>query len=81
MEIETDKKSKKIDPYCWAVKAPADTPPRLKTVGHVPRKISRHIFFFLKEDNGRVDGFVYSTQYQPSLIPAEELEIPTKTNI
>ena len=35
-------------------------------------------FFFLKEENGKVDGFLYSTQYQPSPIPAGGLEIPLK---
>ena len=64
MEIKTDKESKKIDPYCCAVKGMVDILPQLKTVGHVPREISRHIFFFLKEGNGKADGFVYSTQYQ-----------------
>ena len=78
VEIKTDKESKKIGPYCCAIKAMADIPPRLKAVGLVPRKISRYIFFFLKEENGKVDGFVYSTQHQPSLIPAGGLEIPLK---
>ena len=64
--------------FCCAIKAMVDKPPRLKTVGHVPREISRHIFLFLKEENGKVDGFVYSTQYQPSPIPAGGLEIPLK---
>ena len=58
-----------------------DIPPRLKTVGHVPREISRHIFFFLKEENGKVGGFVYSTQYLPSSIPAGGLEIPLKLTL
>ena len=78
MEIETDKESKKIDPQCCAVKAMVDIPPRLKPVGNVPRKISGHIFFFLKEENRKVDGFVYPTQYQPSPIPARGLEILCK---
>ena len=78
VEIETDRKSKKIDPYCCAIKPMADIPPRLKTAGHVPREISRYIFFFLREENGKVDGFVYSTQYQPSSVPAGGLEIPLK---
>ena len=39
VEIETDKEWKNIDPYCCAVKAMVDIPPRLKTVGHVPREI------------------------------------------
>ena len=55
-----------------------DIPPRLKPVGHVPRKISGHIFFFLKEENGKVDGFVCPTQYQPFPIPARGLEILSK---
>ena len=76
VEIETDKESKKIDPYCCAIKAMVDIPPRLKTVGHAPREISRHMFFFLKEENGKVNGFVYSSQYQPSPVPAGGLEIP-----
>ena len=44
----------------------------------MPREISKHIFFFLKEENGKVDGFVCSLQYQPSRIPAGGLEIPLK---
>ena len=61
LEIEADKKLKKIDPYCCAIKTMVDISPRLKTVGHMPREISRHIFFFLKKENGKVDGFVYLT--------------------
>ena len=45
--------------------------PQLKTVEHVPREISTHALFFLKEENGKLDGFVYSTQYQPSPILQE----------
>ena len=77
-EIETAKESKKIYPYCCAIKTMVDIPPRLKIVGHVPREISRHIFFILKEENGKVDGFVYFTQYQRSPIPAGGLEMPLK---
>ena len=61
------------------IKATVDIPPQLKTVGHVPREISRHIFFFLKEENAKVEYFVYSTQYEPSPIPAGGLEIPLKS--
>ena len=53
VEIETDKEPKKIDPYCCAIMV--DILPRLKKIGHVSREISRHIFF-LKEENGKVDG-------------------------
>ena len=34
-----NKESKKTDPYCCAIKALVDIPPRPKTVEHVPRKI------------------------------------------
>ena len=39
VEIETDKESKEIDPYCCAIKAMVDLPPLLKTVGDVPKEI------------------------------------------
>ena len=38
VRIET-KSRKKTDPYCCAIKALVDIPPRPKTVEHVPRKI------------------------------------------
>ena len=50
VEIETDKESEKIDPYCCANKAMVVIPPRLKTVGQVPREISRHIFLFKRRE-------------------------------
>lgn len=49
------------------------SPDMLKTVGHIPREISRHTYFFLKEEGGTIDGIV---QYRPSPIPAGGLEIP-----
>ena len=58
-----------------------DIPPRLKIVGHVPRKISGYLFFFLKEENEKVYGFLFSTQYQPSPILAGGLEIPLKLTL
>ena len=63
--------------FC-AIKTVVDIPPRLKTVGHVPRETSRNIFFFLKEENEKFESFVHTIQYQPSPILAGELEIPLK---
>lgn len=74
VEIENDKESKNIDPYCCAIKASVDK--QVRTVGHIPREISRHVYFFLKEENGSIDGSVKSIQYKPSPIPAGGLEIP-----
>ena len=76
VEIETNEESKKVDPYSCAIKALVGQPPQLKTVGHLPREISRHVFFFLKEENGRIEGTVHSKKYRPSPIPAGGLEIP-----
>ena len=76
VEIETNEESKKVDPYRCVIKALVGQPPQLKTVGHIPREISRHVFFFLKEENGRIEGTVHSTKYRPSPIPAGGLEIP-----
>ena len=80
VEIETNEESKKVDPYSCAIKAMVGQPPQLKTVGHIPREISRHVFFFLKEENGRIEGSVHSTKYRPSPIPAGGLEIPLMLN-
>jgi len=80
VEIEANRDSLKIDPYACAVKAMVGNPEKLETVGHVPREISRHVYFFLKEEGGKVDGYVLSTQYRPSPIPAGGLEIPLLLN-
>ena len=46
VEIETNEESKKADPYSCAIKALVGQPPLLKTIGHIPREISGHVFFF-----------------------------------
>ena len=33
-----------------------------KTVGHIPREISRHVCYFIKTEGGSVDGSVLSTK-------------------
>ena len=48
IEIETNKKYIKIDPNCCAVKAMVGNPPKLATVCHIPREISKHVYFSLK---------------------------------
>ena len=72
IDIEKKKKSKEIDPYCCAIKTVGD----FKTVGHTPQEVSRHFYFYLREEGGRVDGSVLSTAYRPSPIPNGGLEIP-----
>ena len=74
VEIKSDKKSKEIDPYCCSIRTSVNQ--QVKTVEHIPREISRHIYFFLGDENGHIDGTVKSIDYRPSPIPAGGLEIP-----
>ena len=36
---------------------------QLQTVGHIPPKMSRHVYFFPKEENGQTDGTVQLMVY------------------
>ena len=75
--IEENKSSKVIiDIYCCAFKIKNSYFNILQTVVHRPRKISRHVYFFLLTEGGNVFGKVVSTRYKPSPIPAGVLEIP-----
>ena len=78
VEIESDKKSKEIDLYCCSIRTSVSQ--QIKTVGHIPREISRHVYFFLKDENGHIDGTVKSIDYRPSPIPAGGLEVPLTLN-
>ena len=76
VQIEDDPNSKLADPYACAVKSRHPFFNMLVTVGHIPREISRHVYYFIKEEGGHVDGTVLSLQYRPSPIPTGGLEIP-----
>ena len=49
---------------------------KLETGGNIPREVSRHTYFYIKEEGGRIDGSVLSTRDRPSRIPSVGLEIP-----
>ena len=49
-------------------------------MGHIPREISRHVCFFLKEESGEIEGSVNSTKYRPSAITVGGLEITLLLN-
>ena len=72
LQLETNEDSKKIDPYCWAIKNMVSG--KLDPVGHIPREVSRHTYFYIK--GGRIDGSVLSTGYCTSPISSGGLEIP-----
>ena len=74
VQLESNEDSKKIDPYCCAIKTMASG--KLETVGHIPREVSRHTYFYIKEEGGRIDGSVLPTRYRPSPIPSRGPEIP-----
>ena len=75
VEIETNKSSKSIDPYACAIKIKHKFFDTWLTVGHIPREISRHCYFFLKE-GGNITGHLICTNYKVSPIPAGGLEVP-----
>ena len=59
VQPETNEDSKKIDPYCCAIKTMVSG--KLGTVGHIPREVSRHTYFYIKEEGGRTDGCFVNT--------------------
>ena len=77
VEIETNAESKMVDPYCCAVKIKNNLQ-IWTTVGHIPREISRFVFYFIQDEGGNVEGTLLSTVYPPSPIPAGGLEVPVK---
>ena len=74
VQLETNENCKKIDPYCCAIKIMVSG--KLETVGHKPREVSRHTYFYIKDKGGRIDASVLSTRYRASTIPSGRLEIP-----
>ena len=46
VELETDAKSLSTDPYACAIKARHSYFVGWKTAGHIPREISRYVYFF-----------------------------------
>ena len=65
VEIESNNKSKEIDPYCYSIRTLVNQ--QIKTVGHIPSEISRNVYFFLKDEHGHIDGTVKSIDYRSSL--------------
>ena len=70
VDIETNQDSTGKDPCGCPIKI------NELVVGHIPREISRHVYFFIRSENGVVKGHALSTTYRPSTIPPGGLEIP-----
>ena len=75
VQVETNKSSKESDPYACAIKVKNNFFDNWMTVGHIPREISRHCFYFIQE-GGSISGQLLSTNYKVSPIPAGGLEVP-----
>ena len=64
-----------IDPYCCRITIKRVDRIGLVTVVHVPRELSRFIFYFIQE-GGSVSGRVASTTPRLSPIPEGRLDVP-----
>lgn len=72
---ETNELSKEIDPYCCKITITRIDRIVAVTVGHIPRELSRFVFYFIHE-GGSVSGTVASLTPNLSPIPEGGLEIP-----
>ena len=75
VQVETNKFSKESDPYACAIKVKNNFFDNWMTVGHIPREISHHCFYFIQE-GGSISGQLLSTNYKVSRITAGGLEVP-----
>ena len=48
---------------------------KVEAVVHIPREVSRHTNFYIKEEGGRIDSSVLSTRYRLSPLPSGGLKI------
>ena len=80
IELETTASSLAIDPYACVIRIKNKCIFNLITVWHILREISRHVHFFIKRKDEKVNGYVKSLTYRPSPIPSGGLEIPLQLN-
>ena len=76
VELETDAKSLSTDPYACVIKAKHSYFIGWKIVEHIPREISRYIYFFIKEGNGKVFGALKSLRYKCHEFLLDDWEVP-----
>ena len=65
VDIETNKESIKLDPYAFAIRVKKRLFGAMETVGHIPREISRHVYFFIKIEGGSVNEKLYLRSIDP----------------
>ena len=64
-EVESNLTSIAHDPYSCAIKAKHEHFTGWKTVGYFPREISLNVYFFIKQEGGRVYGKLKSLNTNP----------------
>ena len=76
VDLENNKLSKNVDPYACGICAKNQFHNSWKTVEHIPRESSRHVYYFIKTEGGFVNGSVISTKHRPSPLPSDGMKIP-----
>ena len=72
VQLETNEDSKKIDPYCCAIKTMVSR--KLEAVSHIPSEVSKHTYFYIKKEGGCIDGSVC----QHAIVPHPSLAVDLK---
>ena len=75
IEVESNRKSIAHGPLSCRIKGKHNYFTGWKVVGHIPREIWRYVYFFIRQEGGRVYGKLKSLKYKPSLIPSGGLEV------
>ena len=81
VEIEINPKSIASEPYSCAIKTKHDYFVGWKTVGHIPREISRYVYFFIKQEGGKFYGKLNSLKIQSLSNPFRWAGGPTLTQV
>ena len=76
VEIGTNKDSIIVDPYACAIRVKGKNVDFRKTIWHIPRETSQHVYFLIKREEGWITGKVLSIKHRPSPVPLRGLEIP-----
>ena len=66
LSLKRIKVSKKVDSYACVIRVKEEYFKRWKTVGHTPREMSRHVYYFTKTEC----NFIKSTKFCSSPMPA-----------
>ena len=76
VEVKSNLKSKAHAPFSWVIKTKHVYFSESKTIGHIPGEILRYVYFFTKQEGGRVYGKLQPLKYKTSPIPSGGLEVP-----